>query len=99
MVIVGWDRLRFAVLHATNWNCCSWPTVPPNWRSMRESTPENFYSFERVAVKHEQRSLKPCFSYFFHTVKKKALSVSGKCLIQLVFLVGSTSFELVTPAV
>ena len=42
---------------------------------------------------------KSCFPYFSRTSIKKALNVSGKCLIYLVFLVGSTSFELVTPAV
>lgn len=37
--------------------------------------------------------------YFVRPANKKAPSVTAKCLIQLVFLVGSTSFELVTPAV
>ncbi len=41
----------------------------------------------------------PAFSYFFHTDKKKAPTVSSKCLKSLKILVGSASFELATPAV
>ena len=43
--------------------------------------------------------LKACFSYYFHTAKKKAPNVSAKCLISLPYLVGDASFELATPAV